>query len=55
VEKCIQHSGRNTGRKIQLGRPGNRWEDIKIYFKERRCSTGTRFLWLRMGTSGRIF
>jgi hypothetical protein len=45
---------RKSEGKRPLGRPGRRWEDIKSYLTKVGQRMRTGFIWLRIGTGGRV-
>jgi hypothetical protein len=54
VWHCSHPDSANPAGKRPLGRPGHRWEDTIMNFSRNRWEVWTGFIWLRIGTSGRL-
>jgi hypothetical protein len=54
-ENTYMGFGRNPEGKSPVGRPRRRWKDnVKFYLREIGWAVWTGFMWLRIGTSGKI-
>jgi len=55
VEKCIKYFHQKTWRKRPLRRPRHRWEyNIRMDLNEIGWKLWTGFIWLRIGTNGKL-